>query len=93
MTTRVPLLGNTYFNCCVYFTLYDAIHSVVLLMKLCAISIALLRSHSCFFPAQYFVDVIREQQLIEWGRENSNGGPFDESKELVTCRVAEMCRV
>lgn len=27
---------------------------------------------------EYFVDVIREQQLAEWGLEGANGSPFDE---------------
>jgi hypothetical protein len=31
---------------------------------------------------QYFVDVIREQRLVEWGEEESNGGPFDEGELL-----------
>ena len=29
---------------------------------------------------QYFVDMIREQQLVEWGLASPNGGPHDDSK-------------
>ena len=39
------------------------------------------------FYAQYFVDVIREQQLIEWGQESANGGPFDDSKMQQSCNT------
>ena len=40
----------------------------------------LLCMYVCVLVVQYFVDVIREQQLIKWGQEHSSGGPFNEGK-------------
>lgn len=48
---------------------------------------------------QYFVDMIREQQLVEWGLASPNGGPHDDSKfnSIVTvkCQVglAVQCKM
>lgn len=43
------------------------------------------------FALQYFVDVIREQQLAEWGLEGANGSPFDEG--VCVCTSTQGTRV